>query len=191
MPKISAPTVAEHRAAQRAALIAAAELLIAADGVSAITPRSVCERAGLARSSFYEYFPSKDDLLAAIAMRAFDEWTAELTAAVGEPSPSRERLHRYVETTVRMTADGKHRLALGLLRTELSPKNVESIMAMHDGVTAPLRELLEDMGVSDPAAQSVLVQGVISAGMQLVGQGMSAREVADSITSLLDRGVRG
>lgn len=104
VPKITAPTVAEHRVAQERALIAAAVAIIAEDGVRGISPRAVCERAGLARSSFYEYFPSKDDLLAAIAVEAFDDWAAELEAAMGAAAPGRARLHAYVEATIRMTA---------------------------------------------------------------------------------------
>ena len=81
MPKISAPTVAEHRAAQRAALLAATEQLLVEVGLAGVTPRSIAERAGLARSSFYEYFGSRDDILAAVAIAAFDRWAAEIDEA--------------------------------------------------------------------------------------------------------------
>ena len=54
MPKISAPTVAEHRAMQRAALVRAGEEVLLAAGLAGVTPRSVCERAGMSRSSFYD-----------------------------------------------------------------------------------------------------------------------------------------
>lgn len=189
MPKITAPTVAEHRIAQRGALIAAAEAIIAEGGVAAITPRSVCGRAGLARSSFYEYFPSKDDLLAAIAMRAFEEWAGELGVAIAAAAPGRGRLHAYVEATFRMTADGKHTLATGLQQTELSPRGLEAIMAMHDTLTIPLRTLLEELQIPDAAARAVLVQGVINAGMQLVEHGMSPRDVTTSVNAILDRGI--
>ncbi len=189
MPKISAPTVAEHRVAQRQALIAAAEGLIAESGVSAITPRSVCERAGLARSTFYEYFPSKDDLLAAIAMQAFEAWAGELEAAMAAVAPGRERLHAYVEATIRMTADGKHTLATGLQQTDLSPKSLDAIMAMHDALTTPLRTLLEELQVPDAAAQAALVQGIVNAAMRLVGHGQSASSVTALVTRLLDQGI--
>ncbi len=190
MPKISAPTVAEHRVAQRQALITAAEELIQEEGVAAVTPRSVGERAGLARSSFYEYFPSKDDLLAAIAIRAFDDWAAEVDTAVSAAAPGRARLHAYVEATLRMTADGKHGLATGLQRAELSPASYETIMAMHDSLTAPLQNLLTELGVADAPRRAALVQGLLTAGMQLVQHGVAVREVAASITDLLDAGLR-
>jgi AcrR family transcriptional regulator len=190
MPKISAPTVAEHRAAQRGAIVAAAEAIIVEHGVGAVTPRSVGERAGLARSSFYEYFPSRDDLLAAIAIQAFDDWAAEVDAAVAAAPAGRERLHAYVDATLRLTADGKHALATDLRRADVSPKSFEAIMAMHDRLATPLQRLLGELGVGDPATQAALVQGLLTAGMQLVGHGAGAAEVAASINRMLDAGLR-
>lgn len=191
MPKISAPTVVEHRLVQRQALISAAEAIIADVGFAGISPRSVCERAGLARSTFYVYFPSKDDLLAAIAMQAFEEWAAELESEMAAVEPGRSRLHVYVEATIRMTADGKHTLATGLQRADLSPKSYEVIMAMHDALTTPLRALLEDLHIPNAPVQAALVQGVINAGMQLVEHGVSPGDVTSSVIAILERGVRG
>jgi len=189
MPKITAPTVAEHRVAQRRALIDAAEAIVCELGVTAVTPRSVGARAGLARSSFYEYFPSRDDLLAAIALQAFDEWGAELRAAVAAASPGRARLHAYVEATMRMTADGKHSLALKMQRADLSPKNFDAIMAMHDTLTAPLTDVLGSLGLSPDPTHATLVQGLLHAGVQLVEHGVDAETATSSINSVLDAGL--
>jgi AcrR family transcriptional regulator len=52
----------------RDALVAAAEREFAARGYAATTARTIAERAGSATGSFYQYFPSKDDLLRHIAV---------------------------------------------------------------------------------------------------------------------------
>jgi AcrR family transcriptional regulator len=189
MPKITAPTVAEHRVAQRAALLAAASAIIAEHGVAAVNPRAVGARAGLARSSFYDYFPSKDDLLAALAIEAFERWAEELDAAVAAAPPGRARLHAYVEATIRMTADGKHDLATELQQAELSPKSYDAVMELHATLTTPLRNVLLELGLPGDPAATTLVQGVIAAGMQLVAHGMPVEETVDAVTALLDHGV--
>lgn len=191
MPRISAPTVAEHRAAQRAALIAAGEAVIREQGVAAVTPRTVGEKAGLARSSFYEYFPSRDDLLAAIAVNAFDALAAEVDAVVAAAPPGRARLHAYVAATMRMSADGDHDLATGLRDAELAPKDFEAIMAMHDRLTGPLRTLLEELGIPDAGTRAILVQGLVNAGVQLVAHGVPVETVIDSVVRMLDHGLGG
>ncbi len=181
MPRISAATVAEHRAAQRRALIEAGTELVSELGVSAVTPRSVAERAGLARSSFYEYFPSRDDLLAAVFLQALDEWAGELETGLATLAPGQPRLRAYVEATMRMTGDGKHDLATQLQAAELSPTSLELIMQLHERMTAPLGHVVAELDVADAATTAALVQGLLDAGMRLVVHGAPPDEVARSL----------
>ena len=56
MPKISAPSIVEHRELRRQQLISAALELALGEGAEAVTVAAVAKKAGLARSSIYEYF---------------------------------------------------------------------------------------------------------------------------------------
>src|SRR5207253_7362858 len=78
MPRIEAPTVAEHRNRQRAALLRAAEELLVEEGYAALRFSAVARRAGLARSSVYEYFTSKDDLVAAVWEDVLPRWLEQI-----------------------------------------------------------------------------------------------------------------
>ena len=189
MPKISAPTVVQHRAAQRSALLRAAEALLVEAGVAGVTPRSVGERAGLARSSFYEYFPSKDALLTAVAIEAFDQWAAEINAALEGVEPGLPRLKAYIDATMRMTADGKHELASVLQQADLEPSNFDDIMALHDKLMNPVKAVLGQLGVPDLTAYAALVQGLLNAGMQLVVHGIPPATSAQQVYDLLTRGL--
>ena len=82
MPRIDAPTVAEHHARRRAALVAAGADLLASGGVEAVTLGAVGSATGLARSSVYQYFDSAPALLAAVVEEVFPRSTAKLRAAV-------------------------------------------------------------------------------------------------------------
>lgn len=188
MPKISAPTVAEHRAAQRAALLRAAEALVHEAGVPGVTPRAVAERAGLARSSFYEYFGSRDDVLAAVAIDAFQRWDAEVEEAL-QGVPAGDRLRAYVEVTLRMTADGRHDIAATLQQADLSPSSYDDIMALHDTLLRPLTAVLEEAGVPDLGVHVALAQGLLNAGVQLVTHGADAEAVAGRIVGVLQSGL--
>ena len=86
MPQIDAPTVAEHRAQQREALLDAAEAILLEAGHSALTFRALGERTGLARNSIYRYFSSRDDLIAALCERDMPRWLEELEAAMAPPT---------------------------------------------------------------------------------------------------------
>ena len=64
MPKIQAPTLALHRELRRQQLMSAALELALSNGADSITVAAVAAKAGLARSSIYEYFASSADLVA-------------------------------------------------------------------------------------------------------------------------------
>lgn len=189
MPRIAAPTVAQHRAAQRAALLRAGEEALLEAGLAGVSPRSVCERAGLARSSFYDYFPSRDDLLVAIAIDAIERWDAEIAEALADVAPGRARLTAFVDATMAMAGDGRHEIAGALRDAPLNPSRLEDLMVLHDRLMDPLIGVLAEIGVEDPRTTAALVQGALGAGIQLVAHGVDHREVAASVRRLLEAGI--
>jgi AcrR family transcriptional regulator len=189
MPKISAPTVAEHRAAQRAALLRAGEAILREVGLSGVSPRSVCERTGLARSSFYDYFPTKDDLLVAIAIDAIDRWDADIERALADVDPGLPELRRFIDATMEMTAEGRHDIAGLLQDANLSPSRFQDLMTFHDALMRPVHRVLGDLGVDTGAATAALVQGALGAGVRLVSHGADPRKVADDVYDLLTGGL--
>jgi len=57
--------IAERRSAARERLLAAAARVFYAEGINAVSVDYVINDASVTRSTFYRYFPSKDDLVAA------------------------------------------------------------------------------------------------------------------------------
>lgn len=189
MPKISAPTVAEHRAAQRAALVRAGAEVLLESGISGTIPRIVCERAGLTRSSFYDYFHSKDDLLIAIAIDAIESWDQEIEDALVGVEPGLAQLRAFVDATMRMTADGRHEVAGALREANLSPSSMDDLMKLHDALLRPLVHVLEGLGIEEARRRASLVQGMIGAGMELIAHGVDERTAADDVYRLLVGGL--
>lgn len=70
-----------HHGDLRAALIAAAQDILAQSGVAALSLRGVAARAGVSHAAPYRHFADKEDLLAAVAAAAFERLTASLDAA--------------------------------------------------------------------------------------------------------------
>jgi AcrR family transcriptional regulator len=189
MPKISAPTVAEHRAAQRTALMRAGEEVLVSSGLDGFTPAAVTARAGLARSSFYDYFPSKGDLLVAIAIDAMEQWNAELEQVLAEAEPGLPELHAFVDATMAMTADGRHTLAGVVRDAPIGQGQLERLMELHDLMLRPVSRVLRDVGADASGTSLALVQGVLNAGIQLVDHGADHREIAEHTFRLLTRGL--
>jgi AcrR family transcriptional regulator len=85
VPKISEATVAEHRARQLRTLLDAARALVAEEGIEALSLAELARRVGLSRPSLYEYFRSKDDLVAAIVEAELPRWASLVEEALRGP----------------------------------------------------------------------------------------------------------
>jgi len=166
MPQIDAPTVAEHRAQQREALLDGAEQILLAEGHSALTFGHLGERTGLARNSIYRYFGSRDELIAALCERDMPRWLDELRAAMDAAPDPDARIAAYVSIQLRLVVAGAHRLAQLLGDAPLGP----AVRARINALAYRPAALLEAELHGDPDARlaAQLVQGVVNAGVRLL-----------------------
>jgi len=83
-----------RQARTREAIIQAAEAIIQTQGPDALSMREVAELTDYSASNLYEYFASKDDLLAAVANEALMRLATQVGQSATGLSP-RERLLAY------------------------------------------------------------------------------------------------
>ena len=189
MPRIDAPTVAEHHAQRRAALLAAAEELLAEQGVEAVTPAAVGARAGLARSSVYQYFSSSPAIVAAVVEDAFPRAIEQLRAAMAATTTPSEQVDAYVTTALRLAGDRTHRSLRALAVADL-PEHCQARMdELHREQTTPLVDALKALGAPDPALTAALVSGVVRAAAQAVAEGAPAARVTRRTLALIHEGI--
>lgn len=72
MPRVKAPTVAEHRRNVLSRMYGAFESLVREHGYDALTLADIAKAAGLARTGIYNYFPDKEALLVAYTAHTMD-----------------------------------------------------------------------------------------------------------------------
>lgn len=109
MPKITEPTVAEHRAMQHRAVLEAAERLIVEGHGKVPSLAEVAAEVGLARPSIYRYASSQHDLLVQLLITATEEWNAELEAKIQQAPPApKERICAYVDATLELFTKSSH-----------------------------------------------------------------------------------
>ena len=66
MPRIRAATIDEHKSLTRSALLAAAREIIEAEGTADVPLADVALEAGVGRTTFYDYFTDREDLIASL-----------------------------------------------------------------------------------------------------------------------------
>jgi AcrR family transcriptional regulator len=80
-----------HHVNLRQVLLDAAVALIGEVGPRAFTLREVARRAGVSHNAPYRHFPSRDDLLAAVAAEGFDRLTVAMQKSMARSTSARER----------------------------------------------------------------------------------------------------
>ncbi len=188
MPKIDAPTVVEHHALKRAEIVEAAVALLGAEGAGAVTPAAVASRAGLARSSVYQYYPSTGALIAAAVEEMFRRAVATLDRAVAGAHTPQERLTAYLDASFDEALAG-HQPLVALSDLAMPRDCLVRVIDLHARLVDPLVRSLAELGVADPAGTAGLVNGVVSAGAAQVGRGEPAPRVRRRVKDFVSRAV--
>lgn len=189
MPKISEPTVAEHRARQLRTLLDTARTLVAEEGIEALSLAALARRVGLSRPSLYEYFRSKDDLVAAILEEELPRWAALAEEALAGPAGLEGKVEAYVRVLLEVMTDGRHAAAVALAEHALAEPALERIRVGHAQLLRPLVAALEDAGVPEPELRAELIQGLVDAAARLAQR--RPGDVAGIVDATLAQATRG
>lgn len=185
MPRITADTVAQHRANQERLLLDVAHAILEETGEIA-SMREVAERAGLARSSVYHYFESREALLQALVADIFPRWTVRITDAMdAAPDPS-GRLVAYAVENLRLVYEGAH--AVGSALQALTPGEAldEQAMRMHRAIQEPLIRTLEDLGAEDPESLSEMINAVVHASTRQLEAGKALSQITSNLVAMIE-----
>lgn len=142
MPRISEPTIAEHRRRTEDALLDAWGELLQERGFGEITLTLVAERAGVVRNTVYGYFPDKEHLLLAFLRREVGRFMADATAAVDATVGATRRLRVLIERQARYFAANPragHEMA-GMVAPERYAEFIACFAPMGDLTTRIIRE---------------------------------------------------
>ena len=189
MPKINAPSVAEHRERQRQSLLEAALAILIDEGASAVTPAAIGARTNLARSSVYRYFSTSDQIIATVVEEAFPAWSDALAAALAAAGTPAGQVDAYVRETLVQAAAGAHRPMAALSAAQLPEACRTRITELHRQAAAPLITALTELGVPQPRLTAELLGGLMLAGMNAVEHGAGLTEVTDRTLELVHQGI--
>ncbi len=179
MPRIAAPTVAEHRARQREALLAAARDLLIDGGYAALSFSALASRTGLARPTLYSYFKSKEDLVVCLCEAEFPALAAETARAVQRARTPREQVAAFVRAQLRVAQQRRYRIAHALANAPLSDDARRRIMSLHRELMPSAAPLFAAAGHPQPSLAAALLQGLINAAVTAIDSGESPRQVIE------------
>lgn len=189
MPKIQTQTLAQHRDWRRNQLIDAAASIALESGGSAVTVAAVAQRAGLSRTSVYEYFGSSADLVADLVLEELKIFAHYLQDAVSPASQPVENIQAWIQSALTYISDGRHLLAKALNASSLPEGRSVAIGAAHRALLAPLVTELTAMGVKDSQRALLFIQAITDASTQRIEAGHDAGEEIKTATAFCIAGL--
>ena len=176
MPRIETETLAEHRDWRRNQLIDAAASIAMESGGASITVAAVAQRAGLSRTSVYEYFGSGSELVADLVIDELKSFAQTLNAAVADCADAQCVVTCWVKGALTYIADGRHLLAKALNATAMPQSRSQQIGMAHRALMAPLVKVVTELGVKDSQRALSFIQAITDASTKRIESGHDAEE---------------
>lgn len=193
MPKIRAASIDEHKELTRRSLLDAAYRVIDEAGSAEVPLGEIALSAGVGRTTFYDYFDDRDDVIASLVEDKLPDVIAELIESVPAGLDTRSRLARLASATVefvatdrvfgvilhqeagRMGLDAQDRIrhSHAQLATELASMYLRGVQ---EGIFRPMPPYLAGRFIQDT---------IMSAARALIDDGSRLDEVTDGVESFL------
>ncbi len=200
MPRIRAATIVAHKGATRRALLDAAAELFRAHGYTDTNLADITAFAGIGRTTIYEYFTDKEDVLVNLVEDAVPSVVEGMLADLPEDLDTRERLAELIQRGLNFVSTD-HALGSMVMRelSTLSPGAAARIRAVHAPIEREIVRLCR-AGIAsgefrsfDPDDAARLVYGVMMAASQTLLRDADAKqrmhEVGDTLVRFVFDGL--
>jgi len=153
----------------RARILEAAVELFGEVGFEATKVGDVCERADVARQTFFNHFPTKSDLLGELLRRGGDFISATLDSAYQRGASTRERLALFFHDVIAATIEVgplSGDLVAHVVHARPDPDRAEQARLITALIQDFVRRCIADGDVTrrhSPEALAALVQGALGA----------------------------
>ncbi|HWB88107.1 MAG TPA: TetR family transcriptional regulator [Acidimicrobiia bacterium] len=198
MPRIRAASIDEHKELTRRALLDAAWRLIADAGTAEVPLGEVAMVAGVGRTTFYDYFVDRDDVIASLVEEKLPDVIAEMIGDIPSGLAPVERLERLIVATVEFVAtDRVFGVILHREVGRMGPEAQRRIRASHAQLATELTSI-HSQGVEDGVFRPIpgylagrLIQdSIMSAARALIEDETRCDVVTSEIVDFLLGGLR-
>jgi AcrR family transcriptional regulator len=182
---------AETKAKTRERILEAAQKLFAGQGFEATTTRDVAREAGIATGTLFNYFATKEDILACQAHDALDRARAEFERRSGQAASLDEALFAYVAAGLRKLKPLRKHLP-ALLQSALSPLAevpTGEAASLRVSVVETVAQLAEKQGVRELSPVALQLAWTLYTGVLVFWASDKSPRQEDTL-ALLDQSLR-
>ncbi len=193
MPRLSKARKALLNTMMKETIYEAATSVLCKHGVSGTTMNRVAEAANLAKSSLYDYFESKEDLLRFFNTRLIEPFFQAMEEIADGDLPAPQKLEKILRTALEHSAENK-----GIIRLLAETDQEHKIKKTTRPRFLQLLTVLFEQGIGEgsfrphnPAHTGRMFLGCLSELFELQMDGAADEEVGDYVGVLIDAVLNG
>lgn len=161
------------------AILAAAQSLIAEKGVDAVSMADLAKATGLSRPAIYQYFASKDHVLAELVINEMADLSNAIERHIEGLKDPMERIRIWVHYSLAHLASAEHRIIREISIASLPEESRGMINAMHGHFMTALLSPVREIGIRDVTATAHLIFASVAAAAKRIDEGSEfVREAA-------------
>ena len=170
-------------------MLDAAAQIAREQGVHAITVGEVAKRAGIARSTVYDYFNSGSDIVADVLVDELTDMAGSIAKRVHPTASPQEAVQQWIRAMLEYITDGRHRLVRDAAAADLPPTRKAQLGELHRELMTPLVGALMKLGVHDASRVGYQINSVIDVCVRRIEAGHPADAEVQAAEDFILRGL--
>jgi len=165
-----------RRAALFESILASAVEIVLNEGAEALTMAAIAKRTGLSRSGLYEYFASKEDLVADLLLDELKLWSKFLEETLDSSADPVAKLECWLAGTINYMKSGHHQLMRQLSAIGAPESRVQEIRNAHISLIRPLLSSLSELNIEEPERVAAYLQGLLDTTVKRIDAGYDSEK---------------
>ncbi|MEN9748731.1 MAG: hypothetical protein RLZZ603_1423 [Actinomycetota bacterium] len=179
------------RDSRQVAILEAAQSLIAEGGLEAVGMAALAAATGLSRPAIYQYFASREHVLAELVINEMADLSNVIDAKVADFPEPMEQVRIWLHYSLAHLASAEHRSIRQISVASLPEESRGMLRAMHGHFMTALISPLTELGVSDPVSTCHLLYASVAAAANRIDDGSDFTREASALERFAIAGIEG
>ena len=172
-------------------ILQAALSLIADQGADSVSMNSVANLTGLSRPAIYQYFSSREHVLAEVVINEIADLSNAIDEKLAQHSSPLEQIRVWIHYSLAHLASPEHRAIAEISMQSLPAESQRMIQAMHGHLLTALLSPIVEIGIKDAPATAHLIFASVSASAKRIKDGGDFAKEAAALEKFTIAGISG
>lgn len=171
------------------AILEAAQLVIATRGVDAVSMAELAKATGLSRPAIYQYFSSKEDVLAELVINEMADLSNAIDSQMMGIQEPMERIRVWIHYSLAHLASSDHRIIRKISIDSLPEDKRGMLKAMHGHFMTALLSPVSELGIPSVTATCHLIYAAVAESAKRIDEGAVFEQEASALERFTISGI--